>query len=214
MTAPPGRTVVSAQLLTGEKVAFTQNSKILTLAPPKVVPVTIVELTFDKSVDDLPAISGGEVSAFDDPVTYGHIVSRQATVKASSVNAGSLQALLAETPAADFAFHTAEEANPWIEIDLGREVPVTGVRVLNRTSCGQPGIDRAATLRLSVSTDGKIWSEVWKADRGLPAWEIPVTDILAGAQVPGRKARYLRFEIKPAKPEYLHLRQVEVWGKH
>jgi len=161
----------------------------------------------------LPAMSGGEVSAYKDPVTYGHIVSRQATVKASSISAGSLQVLVAEQPAADFAFHTAEEANPWIEIDLGRVVSITGVRVLNRTSCGQPGMDRASTLRMSVSLDGRTWSEVWKADRGLPEWEIPVTDFLAGAQVPGRKARYVRFELKPVKPEYFHLRQVEVWGK-
>jgi alpha-L-fucosidase len=213
LPALPGRTVVSAQLLTGTKVEWKQTGSMLTVTVPKATPVTIVELTFDMSVDDLPAMSGGEVSAFNDPVTYGRIISRQATVKASSVSAGSLQALVAEKPAADFAIHTAEEANPWIEMDLGREVSVTGVRVLNRTSCGQPGIDRAATLRLSVSIDGKTWSEVWKADRGLPQWEIPVTDFVAGAQVPGRKARYLRLEIKPAKPEYLHLRQVEVWGK-
>lgn len=207
------RTVVSARSPAGEKVEFEQAGNILTISAPKAAPVAIVELSFDKTVDDLPAISGGEVSAFNDPVTYGHIVSRQAKVKASSIASGTLQSLLAEVPAADFAFHTAQEAHPWIEIDLGRDVSVTGVRILNRTSCGQPGMDRAATLRLSVSSDGKTWAEVWKADRGVPQWEITVNDFLAGAQVPGRKARYVRLELKPAKPEYLHLRQVEVWGK-
>jgi hypothetical protein len=39
------------------------------------------------------------------------------------------------------------------------------------------------------------------------------TDFLAGAQVPGRKARYLRLELKPQTPEYFHLRQVKVWAK-
>jgi alpha-L-fucosidase len=213
LPALTGRTVVSAQLLTGEKVECRQTGGMLTVTVPKAAPVTIVELTFDKSVDELPAISGGEISAFNDPVTYGRIVSRHAKLKASSITAGSLQALVAETPAEDFAFHTASESNPWIEIDLGRAVSVTGVRVLNRTSCGQPGQDRAATLRLSVSQDGATWSEVWKADRGLPQWEIPVSDFLAGAQVPGRKARYLRLELKPATAEYFHLRQVDVWGK-
>jgi alpha-L-fucosidase len=216
LSALPGRTVVSAQLLTGAKVECKQTGTMLTVTVPKasqVLPVTIVELTFDKSVDDLPALSGGEVSAFNDPVTFGHIVSQQAKVTASSIYAGALQALVTETPAADFAIHTAEELNPWIEIDLGREISITGVPVLNRTSCGQPGMDRAATLHLSVSLDSKTWQEVWKADRGAPQWEIPVTDFLAGAQVPGRKARYLRLELKPTKAEYLHLRQIEVWGK-
>ena len=168
-------------------------------------------------MDDLPALGGDELSIFNDPVTYGHIVSRQAKVKTSSTSpydppAGPA-ALVAATPAADFAFHTAAEENPWVEIDLGRQVSVTGVRVFNRIGAGQPGQDRAATLRLSVSLSGKAWQEVWKASRSAPQWEIPVNDFLAGAQVPGRKARYLRLETRPAKPDYFHLRQVEVWGK-
>jgi hypothetical protein len=57
------------------------------------------------------------------------------------------------------------------------------------------------------------WTEVWKAESGFPLWEIPVNDFLAGAQVPGRKARYLRLETKPETPEYFHLRQVQVYGK-
>lgn len=207
------RAVVSARLLTGAKVECKQTGNMLSVTVPKAAPVSIVELTFDKSVEDLPAIPGGEVSAFIDPVTFGKIVSRQARVTSSSLSSGVLQSLVAEQPADDFAFHTAQEAHPWIELDLGSEVAVTGVRILNRTSCGQPGQDRAATLCLSVSSDGKIWAEVWKAERGEPQWEIPVTEYLAGAYVPGRKARYLRLELKSAKPEYLHLRQVEVWGK-
>ena len=215
----PGRRVASAKLLaSGESVPFTQTSTQLTLTIPGEEPVKgdmVVALTMDGSLDGLPAIAADQFAcAFaTDSGTYGHIVSRQATVKASSLSAGSLQALVAETPAADFAFHTAAEPNPWIEMDLGRDVSVTGVRILNRVGNGQPAYDRAATLCLSVSTDGKTWAQVWKADRGLPQWEIPVTDFLAGALVPGRKARYLRLEIKPGRPEYLHLRQVEVWGK-
>ena len=185
---------------------------------PKASPVSIIELTFDKPVDGIPAISDGEcVPSFSDATTYGKIVSQQATVKASSTSQydppGAPQALVAEQPVDDFAFSTSQEANPWVEIDLGREVSVTGVRVLNRTKAAQAGMDRAATLRLSISSDGKSWTEVWKAESGLPLWEIPVNDFLAGAQVPGRKARFVRLETKPEKPEYFHLRQVQVYGK-
>ena len=103
--------------------------------------------------------------------------------------------------------------NPWLQIDLGREIAVTGVRVLNRVDAGQAGEDRAVTLHLAVSQDGSEWHDVWKAGTVEAVWEIPVTDFRAGAQVPGRKTRYLRLELRPAKPEYFHLRQVEVWGK-
>ena len=219
LPAIPGRQVVSAKMLVGDTpVTFQQTAKQLTLAIPGNAAIKgdlVVALTMNESLDGLPSTAADEfISSFaTDPSTYGHIVSRQAKVTASSVQAGALPALVAETPAADFAFHTNPELNPWIEIDLGREVSVTGVRVLNRTSCGQPGQDRAATLRMSASTDGKQWEEIWKAARGLPEWEIPVTSFVSGAQIPGRKARYVRLELKPAKPEYFHLRQVEVWGK-
>ena len=214
LPALPDRTVVSARVLNGEKVDFHQEKSILTVTVPKIEPVTIVELTFDQSVDEVPAISPDEIhSIFYDSVTYGEVVSRQATVTASSSWIGKLQALVAKEPAADFAFHTTAEANPWVEIDLGRELSVTGARILNRTDVGQPGQDRAATLRVSVSSDGKTWTEVWKAERGEPQWEFPIMDYRAGAHVPGRNARYLRLELKPAKSEHFHLRQVEVWGK-
>jgi hypothetical protein len=84
---------------------------------------------------------------------------------------------------------------------------------LNRVDAGQAGQDRAASLRLLVSRDGRQWQEVWRAQSGEPAWEIPVTDFRAGVQVPGRKARFVRLDLCPAKPEYFHLRHVEVWGR-
>jgi hypothetical protein len=40
-----------------------------------------------------------------------------------------------------------------------------------------------------------------------------VNDFLAGAEVPGRKARYLGLETKREKPEPFHLKQVQVYGK-
>jgi hypothetical protein len=33
------------------------------------------------------------------------------------------------------------------------------------------------------------------------------------ARVPGRKARYLRLETKPARAEYFQCREVAMWGK-
>jgi alpha-L-fucosidase len=219
LPAVPGRIVKSARRLNGDPVAFAQTGDALIVTVPKAQqdPTdTIIEFTFDKSVDGLPALATSDMSLFDDAVTYGQIVSRQATVTTSSRHAadpGKPQLLVAETPASDFAFHTTAETNPWVTIDLGRQLSVTGVRILNRAHPDQGVENRAATLRLSVSTDGQTWQEIWKADKVATQWEIPVTDFVAGAHIPGRKARYLRLELKPSRLEILHLRQVEVWGK-
>jgi hypothetical protein len=156
---------------------------------PQASPVSIVELTFDQSVDDIPAIPDATAhSIFDDASTYGKIVSSEDKVKTSSTS-------------------------PTVEVDLGREVSITGVRILTGTKTDQPTMDDAATLHLSISSDGKTWTEVWKSQKIQPQWEIPVNDFLAGAEVPGRKARYLRLETKPENPEPFHLKQVQVFGK-
>jgi alpha-L-fucosidase len=206
--------IVSARLLDGENIAISQTGDALTIRVPqnhRSSPDTIVELTCDKTVDGLPAVESGSFSAFDDRVTYGDVISLQATVKASSVQTGAPRTLVAENPAADFAFASAPELNPWIEIDLGRDVSVTAVRLLNRKDA-EPA-EPAAFPRLSVSLDGKVWSEVWKAGQIAPRWDIPITEFKAGVDVPGRKARYLRIETESDRPHILKLRQVQAWGK-
>ena len=219
LPAIPGRTVLSSKLLDGRAVAFAQRGGVLEVTVPaadRVEPVTLIELTMDQPVDGLPAIAAGDISVFDDSVTYGRLVSTGAAVTVSSQYAGVESrpgALVDPASTGPFAFHTTEEANPWVRIDLGRAVDVTGVRICNRTDAGRAGQERAAGLRLSVSIDGSAWQEVWTAESVEPVWEVQVTDYRAGAHVPGRAARYLRLELRPAKPEYFHLRKVEVWGK-
>lgn len=216
LPALQGRSVVSARLLNGEDITFRQTGDSLTISVPqnlRTTPDTIVELTCDITVDGLPAVESGAVSAFDDSVTFGHIISRQAAVKASSVHSGDPMTLVSEHPTADFAVATKPELNPWIEIDLGRDVSVTAVRMLNRAATGQVETDSAAIVHLSVSLDGKAWAEVWKAGRAAPRWDVPITEFKAGVNVAGRKGRYLRLESTSDQPHHLMLRHVEVWGK-
>lgn len=212
----PNRKVQSARRLNGAAVECKQNLDSLTINVPKAQqdPVdTIIELTFDQSLDGLLALDSKPASLFSDKVTFGQVLSRQAAVRTSSMTSKypspDPRMLVAEKPAEDYAFLTDRELNPWVEIDLGRQVYVTGVRVLNRPRYGQ----HADTLRLSVSIDGKDWADVWQAERAESSWEIPVTDMRAGAEVPGRLARYVRLAIKPAEPQHFHLRQVEIYGK-
>lgn len=69
------------------------------------------------------------------------------------------------------------------------------------------------SLRASVSLADKEWIEAWKAKKGERHWEIPITEYVSVAQVPGKMARFIRLQTQPAKPAPLLLKQVEVWGK-
>jgi alpha-L-fucosidase len=215
----PDRKVKAARLLNGPALSFQDSGNQITINVPRAQQdalLTIIELTFDQSIAECAAMLVVEPSLFDDGVTYGQVVSRQAVVMASSrcpADPGNPSLLVAETPSPGFAFHTESESNPWVRIDLGRVVSVTGLRVLNRSGPSALEEQRAATLCASVSLDGESWQHVWQAEKSEPRWEFQVTDYVAGAHIPGQKARYIRLELNPDGAEYLHLKQVEVFGK-
>ena len=74
-------------------------------------------------------------------------------------------------------------------IDLGADKNISGVWIENR-----PGDNRSAGLKASISSDGLTWTQVWQAGDWDDVWEFPVTQIVAGAEVPGRHARYVKLE--------------------
>jgi hypothetical protein len=138
---------------------------------------------------------------------YGRVLSATgSTVAVSSSRAGTTtdyRCLLSGDFSGPFAFHTDAEANPWVTIDLGRQGAITGLLIRNRTDVCQ---DRATSLRLQVSKDGKNWQEVWTATDLPPAWEIPLLS-------KNIRARYVRLNTLPKTPTPLHLQHVEIWGK-
>lgn len=137
-----------------------------------------------------------------DRATYGRVLSADgATMKVSSGRMTGDSLLLGG--GGSFAFHTDAERNPWVTIDLGAEKDLTGIFIRNRTDTAQ---ERAATLRLKVSSDGQQWNDVWQAAGAEPSWEIPLT----GKSL---KARYVRLETQPKSPTHFHLQHLEVWGK-
>ncbi len=219
LPAVPGREVVSAKLLaTGETVPFKQNSSWLTLSIPGTAPINgdqVVALTMSGPLDGLPAISRDdmECSFATDPTTFGAVVSGNAKVTSSSTSeympADAGASLVAANQPNPFAVHTGEEAAPFVEIDLENPVKVTGLFIVNAESTPE----RMATLSASVSLDGKEWTEVWKAEKPESRWQIPVTEYVSGARVPGKMARFIRLQTHPKKPNYLLLKRVEVWGK-
>jgi hypothetical protein len=175
-------------------------------------PVTVIELTLDQPVPRGQQV-GSLRSRLEDEAIYGRVVSENATLTMSSPSAPDNAAdhsklFRGEKSDRGFAFHTGDELNPWVQIDLGKIVNVTGLIIENR-----PGERRTNGLTLSVSEDGRQWTKVWAAPKWQQVWEVYVTTAQAGAEAPGRSARYLRLETKPAKPAPMLLQRVEVYGK-
>jgi F5/8 type C domain len=103
----------------------------------------------------------------------------------------------------DYAgFHTNYEPSPWWEVDLGRPFVLQRVRIYN----GQPAFyQRAASLRLLLSSDDKQWKVVYDNRDRVFGPEALAIDL------PSLGARYVRVQL--AKPNWLHLEQVEVFGQ-
>ncbi|MCX6926023.1 MAG: alpha-L-fucosidase, partial [Verrucomicrobia bacterium] len=215
LQALPQKVNAAKKVTGGEAVAFKQTEKgiDLTLAAGRRDPLfTVFALTLDAPVADGTQLPNGSLrSIFEDTVTYGSPITEKAALTVSSTSQWDHPAdhpKLFSGERVDYAFHTADEKNPWIKIDLGEVRTVCGVRIENKT-----GDRRSSGLILSLSEDGDKWTEVWKADKWDQSWEAPVTETKAGAQVPGRQARYLKLELRKPGNSTLLLRRVEVYGK-
>jgi hypothetical protein len=95
-----------------------------------------------------------------------------------------------------YFFHTREEQDPFLQIDLLSAQRFSRVSVLNRRDCCQ---DRATPLVVEVSSDGANWREVSRTNQAFDEWQArfdPVT------------ARWVRLRV--ARRSYLHLKDVRV----
>jgi len=101
--------------------------------------------------------------------------------------------------AEEFAFHTALEDSPYIEIDLGRWSAITGLRVENRRRQLQ---ERAKGLTVWLSGDHRSWREVARLDDVRAAWDINLST--------PESARYVKLGLR--RRDYLHLARIEVLG--
>lgn len=93
-------------------------------------------------------------------------------------------------------FTTAEEVDPWLEIDLGRPMTFNQVEVENRDDCCP---DRVVPLVVEVGNDQKTWREVARRQDTFSAWE---------AQIASQNARYVRLHVP--RRTILHLNKVAV----
>ena len=208
--------ITKARILPGgAEVVFGQTVRGVDVTVPEVQhdnPVTVIELTLDQAVPRGQQV-GSRRSRFEDQAAYGRVVSENATLAMSSP---SVHDQAADRPRLfrggksdrGFAFHTGDEMNPWVQVDLGKVVKVTGLIIENR-----PGERRTEGLMLSISEDGQRWTRAWTSPIWQPLWEVSIATLQAGAEVPGRSARYLKLETKSTKPAPMLLQRVEVFGK-
>jgi alpha-L-fucosidase len=204
--------VLAARTLMGGHVTVKQSADELSLevAPKdRDTPVTVIELTLENTI-----ATGTLSGAIHTPKNYiselGALLSENAKLETSSTcgwdNAAN-HARLFSGDKVDFAFHTDNEKNPWAKIDIGAVKTVNAVVIDNR-----PDERRTEGLILSVSEDGAKWQEVWKAKDWVASWVVPLTHLDAGANVPGRKVRFIKLETKNDSPRGLMLQRVAVFG--
>ncbi|MEW6071158.1 MAG: alpha-L-fucosidase [Planctomycetota bacterium] len=199
--------IVAAHRLGGGAVDFAQTDSLVTLRVPPAAqdPVnTIIVLELAAPVRG--HARGSRVPTAFDRGEHGEWLSAHATYELSSRapqwSRHEDRLLGGEDYPADFAFHTAEERDPWIAIDLGEPCAVRGLEIENRRNGFQ---ERATGLTAWVSTDGETWRPVWQAAEIRAKWEIVLDPPAAGA-------RYVRIGRHAERDGYLHLYSVRVYG--
>jgi hypothetical protein len=95
-----------------------------------------------------------------------------------------------------YFFHTQEEKDPWLEIDLNKVERFSAVRVLNRLDCCA---ERVAPLLIEASSDHRSWRQLAVNKDPFENWK---------ASFPPAEARWVRLRI--ARRSHLHLFDVRV----
>jgi hypothetical protein len=157
----------------------------------------------------IPLIASVAFAAPESPPA-GKILSEKAVVKVSSTceyDTPEHHLNLVRGEVLEMAFHTKNEKNPWVILKLDRAAEIKRVEIKNRP--GQ-NAERSATLTMSFSDDGKTWQEIWAAKgKAEQTWDIPVAD----ASGKGRKAGWVKLELKPKGGEFFHLSRVTLFSE-
>ncbi len=100
-----------------------------------------------------------------------------------------------ETP--EYFFHTQQEANPWVEFDLGATSRFSAVRVDNRKDCCT---ERASPLLVEASSDQEHWKALARHEGVFSSWR---------ADFAPTNARWVRVRVE-SKQGLLHLARVRI----
>lgn len=108
-------------------------------------------------------------------------------------------------------FDTNNEEKPWAQVQLAGDSELSGIVLLNRYEYApkEEEFQWAAPLKVSVSADGKKWSDVASFDKAEVVFRVDL-------QGKGLRARFVRIERLPgdkSKPGRFHFRNFLVYGK-
>jgi mono/diheme cytochrome c family protein len=110
-----------------------------------------------------------------------------------------------------YAFHTAQEPDPWWQVDLGGPVPIARVVVYNRLDYA-PGLHNADNLLVLTSDDAKAWTTRYD-NAGRHFGCVGSGKPLEVAFDPGAvRARFVRLQVRSDQAVFFHLDEVEVYG--
>ncbi len=216
LTLPPlDQKVLQATALTGGDVEFEQDADRIAVRMKKADQNdvdTIIRLEMDTPVVEMAKLRRAP-SPFESG-HYGRWLSRDATYEMSSRVAewstDEKSLLNGEAYEKGFAFHTDQELNPSIVIDLGREAGVKGVEIINREDGGFYNA-RARSLTVWISRDKKTWKQVWKATDAKPVYHVK---LVRRQGIPtGQTTRYIKIGLQQDTAEYLHLKSIRIYGE-
>jgi hypothetical protein len=103
---------------------------------------------------------------------------------------------------AQLGFHSAEQDEPWLSVDLGRQVAINRVAAYGRSDCC---FDQSIPLAFEVSDDGTAYRTVARREE---PFSQPDPWILKPR---GLTARFVRF--RTLRHSFLVLSEVEVYGR-
>ncbi len=144
---------------------------------------------------------------------YGQWISQKAIYEASSLSkewnnkADNPLLLNGDSLTSEWAFHSDEEANPNIVIDLKQIAEIKALQIENRTGAFSK---RAENLTIWISDNKQDWKQIWQTKKVKESWDVFLRNPSTGK---GRLARYLKLGVKSREKTYMHLRSVKVYGE-
>ena len=179
------------------------------------------KLWTDMAVKLLPALKPADVGLTDAQFTAapkvepfpGVLLGDEAMLRTSSASANdrllSYRNIL--TGAAPGFFETNPEEKPWAQVQLAGDCELSGITIVNRyeSPADSDRFIRSFPLKISVSTDGKAWTDV-------ALLEQPAVTLRVDLQGKVPQAKFIRLEhqsVAGKPPAKLQLRNVLVYGR-
>jgi hypothetical protein len=114
-------------------------------------------------------------------------------------------------PSKDYGFHTNNDPSPWWMVDLESVAMVHLIRIFNRDVALEWMQRRASPLVVEASNDGEWWTLLFQTYPGHLFGGYSGESPLVWSPSSPVEARFIRISIP--RQEYLHLAEVEVYGR-